>query len=346
MVNIIFDKTNCANCENIDCLTKCQWIKFENVEEARREKDKLIDEEEDSRILKECMVCFACDEYCPYNSHPFDLINELQEKYNSLNISPGIAQNSVNMYSAKGEFKPREIDASKSILHKCAFPKMNAKEMSGPMFDNLQSVGGLHYFCNLVYQHVAKPSIIKERVLVVIENFIKIGVNKDTEVICWHDECYGLYASYCPRNNIKVPFKPVHLYDYVYNYLKEHKSEITKLNLKAAYQRNCSNRYVPKTEETLDKIFELIGVERVAREYDRENSLCCAAAFSLRGKNKLVRPTQNKNIKDMVDHGAEVVIFNCPMCKDTLDRKVTGKGMKSYFISDLARMALGEKLEY
>ena len=48
----------------------------------------------------------------------------------------------------------------------------------------------------------------------------------------------------------------------------------------------------------------------------------------------------------MVDYGAEVCIFNCPMCKDTLERKVTAKGMKCYFISDLARLALGEKLEY
>ena len=51
-------------------------------------------------------------------------------------------------------------------------------------------------------------------------------------------------------------------------------------------------------------------------------------------------------VQDMVDHSAEVCIFNCPMCLDTLKRKVTAKGMKCYFISDLARLALGEKLEY
>jgi hypothetical protein len=65
----------------------------------------------------------------------------------------------------------------------------------------------------------------------------------------------------------------------------------------------------------------------------------------MRGHKGLVRETQNKNVKDMVDHDAEVCIFNCPMCKDTLERKVTAKGMKSYFISDLARIALGESLE-
>lgn len=342
----MFDKSHCSECENIDCLMKCQWIEFENVEEAKGEMTKLINQDESSRVLKECMVCFACDEYCPYNSHPFDNINELQEKYSTLNITPGVAQNALDMYRAKREFKPRDIDPTKPILNKCAFPKMNAKEMAGPMFENLQSVGGLHYFCNLVYQHTAQPSVIKERVPEILENFKKTGVTKDTEVICWHDECHGLYTSYCQRNNIDVPFKPIHIYEYVYNYLKEHESEITKLNLKAAYQRPCSNRYVPETDKILDNICELIGVERVARKYDRENSLCCAAAFSFRGHQKLVRPTQNKNVQDMVDFGASVCIFNCPMCKETLEKKVVKNGMKSYFISDLARLSLGEKLDY
>ena len=341
-----FDSSHCANCENIDCMMKCQWIEFENVDAARAEIKKLVNEDEDCRILKDCMLCFACDEYCPYNSHPFDQINELQEKYQSQNISPAIGQQSLTMYAAKGEFKVRPIDPGKPVLNKCAFPRQNAKEMSGPMFDNLQSVGGLHYFCQLVYQHVAKPSIIKERVPMILDHFKQAGVSKETEVICWHDECYGLYTSYCQRNNIEVDFKPVHIYEYVYNYLKEHESEITKLNIKAAYSRNCSNRYVPETDKILDNICELIGVERVARKYDRENAMCCAAAFAMRGHAKLVRVTQNDNVQDMVDYGAEVCIFNCPMCKETLEKKAAKKGIKSYFISDLARMALGEQLGY
>jgi len=342
----MFNDKYCAECKTVDCMMKCQWIDFENIAAAKHEIIKLVNEEEDCRILKECMLCFSCDEYCPYHSHPFDKINELQEKYQSQDIQDAIIENSLNMYKAKGEFTPRPIDPKKPILNKCAFPKMNAKEMSGPMFDNLQSVGGLHYFCQLVYQHVAKPSVIKERVPIIIDNFKKTGVLKDTKVICWHDECYGLYTSYCQRNNLDVPFKPIHIFDYVYDYLKEHESDIKKLNIKAAYQRNCSNRYVPETDETLDKICELIGVERVARKYDRENGLCCAAPFGMRGHNKEVRKTQNENVQDMVDYSAQVAIFNCPMCKDTLERKVTASGMKAYFISDLARLALGEKLDY
>ncbi|MFX1236404.1 MAG: heterodisulfide reductase-related iron-sulfur binding cluster [Promethearchaeota archaeon] len=342
----MFNKSFCDSCESINCLMSCQWIDFNDIDEARIEIAKLIKEEKDSKILKECIACFGCDEYCPNNSHPFDLINELQEKYNPWNINPAIVDNMIGMYKAKGTFEARKIDPSKPILNKCAFPKINSREMRGQMFDNLQSLGGLHYFCNLVYQHIARPSVIKERVPKVLNHFKEIGVRKDTEVICWHDECYGLYTSYCQRNNLEVPFKPVHIYEYVYNYLKQHESEIKKLNIKVAYQRGCSNRYVPETDGWLEKALELIGVERVRRTYDKENALCCAASFSFKGKKELIKPTQEKNINDMVENGAEACIFNCPACKETLEKKVIAKGIKAYFLSDLARLALGENLEY
>jgi len=338
----MFDKSNCEKCENIDCLTRCQWINFENVEEARAEQMKMINGE-NSRVLSECVTCYACDEYCPYNSHPFDLNVELQEKYNSHNIAPQLIETSINRYKPHDELRIKHIDSGKPVLNKCAFVKTNAKNMEGQLFENLQYVAGLDYFCNLLYHHIERDSIIRERLPLIIENIQKQNIQ---EMICFHDECYGLYASYCPRNNIDVPFKPVHLFEYLYNYLKEHESEITRLNMKIAYQRNCSNRFIPETDKWVDKICELIGVERVAREYDRENALCCAAPFGMLGKANLVRPTQNKNVKDMLDYGAEACVYNCPMCMDTLGSKTERKGLKNYLLSDLCRLALGEKLDY
>ena len=116
----MFDNSNCSKCENIDCLTKCQWMDFDDVKEARIEINKLINEDEDCRILKECMLCFACDEYCPYNSHPFDIINELQEKYQSQNILPAITQNSIDMYKAKGKFVPHRDSSTTRYSGRCA----------------------------------------------------------------------------------------------------------------------------------------------------------------------------------------------------------------------------------
>ena len=338
----MFDKNNCVKCEKVDCLTRCQWINFDDIDSARDEHTKMINGEE-SFVLKECVTCFACDEYCPYGSHPFDLITELQEKYNSLNINSKMLETVIKRYKPHDEVRLKEIDPEKPVLNKCAFPKSNARNMEGQLFENLQYVSGLDYFCNLLYHHVAKDSIIKERAPIIINNAKKLGIK---EMICFHDECYGLYASYCPRNNIEVPFNPIHLFDYLYNYLKTHESEIKKLNVKIAYQRNCSNRFIPETDKWVDKICELIGVERVAREFDRENALCCAAPFPMLGKSKLVRETQNKNIKDMLDHEAEICVYNCPMCIETLGSKTERKGLKNYLLSDLCRLALGEELDY
>lgn len=340
----MFDESNCANCEGIDCLMRCQWIEFDGVEDARSEMINMIEKGE-SRVLSECVTCFACDEYCPYDSHPFDLITTLQEKNDSLDVNEGMVQRMIKMYEPHDEFRPWDgIDPEEPTLNKCAFIKTNAEDMQGQMFDDLQYVGGRDFFCNLLYHHIARDSVIRERTHQILSNIEKQGIK---DMICFHDECYGLYASYCPRNDIELPegFNPIHIFEYIYNYLREHESEIQKLDIKGAYQRNCSNRFIPEVDEYVDKICELIGVERVERKYDRENALCCGGTLPMLGKKKLMRETQNKNIQDMLDHDAEVVFYNCPMCMETMGSKAERKGLKNYLLSNLARKALGEDIE-
>jgi len=333
----MFDKSHCSECENIDCLTRCQWIDIDK-KTARFEMDKMINGK-DSYVLAQCVTCFACDEYCPYNSHPFDLKTELQEKYNSLNIDPNQITNMINHYKIPEDLRIKKIDPNEPVLHKCTLSRIHREELKGQMFENLQYISGCAFFCNLLFHHIARDSLVRERLPIIIKNIKK---HKIKELICFHDECYGLWTSYCQRNNIDVPFKPIHLFEYVYNYLKEHESEIQRLNMKIAYQRNCSNRFIPDTDKWVDKICELIGLERVSRQYDRENALCCGGPFAWLGKGNLVRSTLNKNIKDMIDNGAEVCVYNCPMCKDFMGSKVERRGLKNYLLSDLARMALGE----
>lgn len=340
----MFDKSHCAECENLDCLMRCQFIEFNNINEARQEIETMIRGEE-SRVLSDCVTCFACDEYCPYDSHPFDLITELQEKYDSYNLNPQIVEPTIDRFRPHAELRLKDIDPNKPVLNKCAFPRTHGKQMQGQLFDNLQYVSGLSYFCNLMYHHYAKDSVIRERAPIIINNIKAQGIK---EMICFHDECYGFYNSYCPRNNIELPedFKTIHLFEYIYHYLKDHESEIKKLNLKIAYQRPCSNRFIPEIDEWVDKICELIGVERVDREYDRENALCCAGVFITLGKKKLSRETQKKNVDDMIKHGAEICVYNCPFCMQILGSRVERSGLKNYLLSDLCRLALGEKLDY
>ncbi|MHA1884644.1 MAG: hypothetical protein ACW96S_06315, partial [Promethearchaeota archaeon] len=132
----MFDKSNCVTCEDIDCLTRCQWMDIDK-KAARVEMEKMINGEE-TFVLKDCVTCFACDEYCPYDSHPFDLKTELQEKYNSYNINPNMLQGAIKQFAPHDEVRVKEIDPEQPVLNKCTFSRINSEEMKGQMFENMQ----------------------------------------------------------------------------------------------------------------------------------------------------------------------------------------------------------------
>ena len=331
----MFEREKCAGCETYDCLTRCQYMDIDR-DTAKIEMEKMIGGE-DSFVLHECATCFACDEYCKRDAHPFDLIVEMQEEKGIQLVDQGMIDYLADMWLPKGELMVKEV--KEPVMSQCLFSRDHAFLFHGKLFEDLSFLKGRHFFCLLGFHHMARNSIVSEHAETLIDNVAKHGVK---ELICFHDECYGFFASYAPRYGLKVPFKPIHLFEYLYNYLKEHKSEMKELNMKIAYQRPCSSRFTPEKEHFLDDIFDLIGVERVEREYDRENCLCCGGGIRLLGRDDLADEVQKKNVGDMVESGAEACIFNCPMCYDTLKEKVEGEGLKAIMISDLCRLAVGE----
>ena len=130
--------------------------------------------------------------------------------------------------------------------------------------------------------------------------------------------------------------------DYLIGRLKELKDRIQPLNIKAAYQRPCSNRFIPHKHQLVKEIFNLIGVEQPDREYQDENCLCCAEIIRSVAGYKLANDVQERNIADMLQSGAEYCVFNCPACQSSLSEKVSSKGLKPIHIIDLCKMAIGE----
>ena len=156
-----------------------------------------------------------------------------------------------------------------------------------------------------------------------------------------HDDCYTMVVRKAPEYGITVPFRAVHIIEYMLGYLQGHDSSIVKLNKKIAYQRPCISRYTPEKEPYVDKLFELIGAERVARKYDRKNALYCA--FGLRETDP-ERGSQilKRNLDDALDYGAEAMVFLCPGCYWLTSEACEERGLAAIFITDLCRMALGE----
>ncbi|RJP16178.1 MAG: (Fe-S)-binding protein [Candidatus Abyssobacteria bacterium SURF_5] len=343
MSNLKFDESLCAACETYDCLTRCQYMKL-TPEQAKEEKSK-INRGEDSRVLHDCVTCYACEEYCPKGNHPFYKIVEAQEARGMQIVPRPIEKQQVRMMAHDGKSAPKELQGP--LLDMCAFGMFKDMSIIGSLFENVSIISGNDIFCNLMYLHFARNSVIKQRLSKSLDNLQKFYLepNGINEVICFHDECYGTFTSWAPAFGVDIPFKPVYFFDFLLKRLAERKHSLNPLPMKVAYQRPCSNRLVPETQHYVDDILKILGAERVERTYDGENALCCGAGIMGLGRYEYAEEIQQKNIDDMLAAGATACVFNCPFCMVALGEKAAANGLMPLLLSDLCRLALGEKLK-
>lgn len=335
----MFQEAKCNFCG--ECLARCHYLDFDK--ESGGQAFKKLVKGEKAPWIYDCVTCIACNEYCSKDARPFDLILQRMEEAGDFADSDLLAQ-MAERFKPEGEPKPVEKrDRAMSI---CVMQGNMPWAIQGQLFENIPLLKGKHYFCNVLFAHMGNASIMRERLKTMVDNLAKSGAK---EIVFLHDDCYGFLKGVAPEYGVEVPFRPVHLFEYLRDYLKDRRDKIKQLSIKVAYQRPCASRYAPEKDSFLDEIFELTGVKRVAREYDGINALCCGAEIAgpnlklfPRGKN--FAPFRDKNIKDAKDHGAEAMVYLCPMCFATLNNKVREAGMKNYMISDICRLALGEIL--
>lgn len=344
MYELKFEESRCLDCNTQDCLVKCRYIKIDR----ERAKDEIlrIARGEDSFVLHDCVTCYACEEYCRAGNHPYYLIVERQEALNIQPLPRPIVQRGINMgIPYRGEPKIEPIRGRALLMG--VFADLSFL-IQGRLFEGVPIISSdprtmFHYFCQLMYLHFGKTSVIKERLPQIIQTIAAHGAE---EVICFHDECYGTYSSYCPAVGIEVPFKPIHFFEYLYERLQALKGEIRPVGFKVAYQRPCSSRLSPDKHRYVKAIFELIGAVPVKRRYEDEDALCCGGTIEGQrrdGSRKLAADIQRKNIEDIKESGAQLCVFNCPACYRTLAGMVARNGIKPIFMSDLCRLAIGER---
>ena len=330
----MFDRSRCDLCG--ECLMKCQYVDF-SKEKAKEEIDKLI-RGEPASIIKECITCVACNQYCEKGANPFDLINQRQEETGLFPVS----DRALDMFSA-ADVMPTEVipgQPGKPVMSLCTVGDLIPELFEGQLFEGMTFLKGGDYFCKIGWIHAGKESPVRDGAKAVVE---KLAETDAKEIIFYHDDCYAMMATKVKEYGIDLPFKPIHIIEYLLSYLKDHKDQIKKLNMKIAYQQPCASRYTPWKDEWLDELFQLIGVERVERRYDRINALCCGGTIVATNYERAGR-IKGMNIKDALDAGADAMVFLCPICFLSLRRRAREAGLETIPISNLCRLALGEKL--
>ncbi len=338
MTELQFNENVCAACPTTDCMMKCQYITFGGRDEAHAEMMKVI-RGEDSRILHECVTCYACEEYCRRGNHPYLLIQERREEKGILSAPRAITGQWINMTRMQGKFLVGQI--KDRALSCCYLPELLGLA-NGEIFKDVQQavVFGAEFMCPAVHSHFAKMSVVRERLPIVIDNFRRLSVK---EVIFLHDECFGTFTVIAPAYGLDVPFTPIYYMDFLLQRLTELKNRIKPLNIRVAYQRPCSNRLIPDKLPLVKKILDMIGAELVDRTYQGENALCCGEVFKATSGYQLFRDVRNRNINDMLAARAGYCVFNCPACQVSLSEQVAKMGLKPIHLIDLCKIAIGEK---
>jgi len=328
----MFDASKCDKCG--DCLVRCQYVDYTR-EKAVNEITALI-EERYAEILTECITCMACNEYCQKGANPFDLICQLQGEKRAI-LMPPFTIKQLDSISAMPN-KIIEGDPNKPALSLCIVGDILPGITESQMFDGLTIFKGGDYYSKIAYLHAGMENAVRDNARSFIDNLAKLGKK---EIVIVHEDCYIMLARKAQEYGIKVPFKVTHIVEYMLNYLKEHMSSITRLDMKIAYQRPCASRYTPEKEPILDELFDITGAHRVPRRYDREDALCCHVSGYHTNSERSTR-SKDMNLTDARAHGAEAMVFLCPVCYVSLASHCQGYGLAPIFIVDLCRMALGE----
>ena len=329
---------NLAKCNYCGiCLERCHYTNFTR-EEGIDEMKKLINGEP-TRVTGECITCYACNEYCPTGANPSDLLLRRMGEQ-GFDVPPAFLH--IIEHSDAQDLHPTTVswgEEGKPIVHTCSFHDLIPHYYEGPLFEGVTFIHGSNFISRLYWEHVARVDMFKDWLPKKIENITKVTGGK--EVVCMHDDCYAAYTTKAMDWSIDVPFKPIHHAEYSLRFLKEHKLQIKKLNLKVAYQLPCASNYTPWQNEWIDEIMELIGCERVKRSYERDNKLCCGTMVAQRQGIEAASEVKKANIEDARATGADVFVMQCPLCALNMRDVANEAGMKPYMLAQLCNLALG-----
>ena len=328
----MFYEEKCDFCG--DCLTRCAYVEYDK-ERAASEIRALIDGKE-APILSSCITCYACNEYCPQEARPFDLILERMEQYHSFPAPLEVVAGQEAFFTPGTPIKLEKT--GDTVMSACVFGNSEAELLQGRLFEGLPMLKGRHFFCYILFDHLGAGSITKKHMQAYVDSLAASGAD---EVVLFHDDCYGALVDVAPQIGVEVPFRPVHIVEYLRDYLESHKGKLRPLNLRVAYQRPCASRLSPAKEPAVDAVLKLIGVERVERGYDRESALCCSGAIAQWDAERAAG-LRARNLEDALSAGAEAICYLCPMCRRVLSPDAESKGLANYHIIELARMSLGE----
>jgi Fe-S oxidoreductase len=349
----MFNAITCQQCGT--CLAECPFLQMP-IEQAKEEISQMIKTKSSRKIIKNCAGCSYCDVICPTKSNPSALRKEIRLKNireRGITSLAFITENMPNNLMSIGlEVNTEEKEGDiNSYTHPqknrvmfylgCGIPYLFPDITRTKLLEELPLVGGMKYCCNGYVYNFFGEEEAKIKGKEFLEKFKNLGIKK---LITFCPDCekmiQGIYPSILEGFNIESKT----IVDYFIE--KYHKGDLNfknKIDIRITFQDPCRWRKLDKKIYDGPREFlEIIGAEVLEMKHNKQSSLCCGAPVAAINR-PLAKKIAKMKISEVEETGANAIAHICTGCLFRLSRYALKKNIESYYITELAQLAVGEK---
>ena len=349
----MFNEKTCNRCGI--CLEQCPFMHLP-IEKAKEEISLMIETRKSRKIIKNCAGCLYCNVICPTQSNPSELINEIRLRHiheRGVSSLPIITEEMPNNLMSIS-FEVDSVEKSKNIEKYtnppknkemfylgCGIPYIFPDLAKSKLLEDLPLIGGMKYCCDLYAYSLFGESEAKIKGLELYDKLQALEIEK---LISFCPGCEDMLKAVYPSIVEGFNIECQNIIDYLIE--KYHKGKLNfknRINQRITFQDPCPWRnFDKKIYKGPRELLEIMGAEVVEMKHNKEKSLCCGVPVAASNR-ALGRKIAKLRIKEARDVGADSIAFICTGCLFGLARHASSKNIESYYITELAQMAIGEK---
>ena len=204
-------------------------------------------------------------------------------------------------------------------------------------------LGSFEQCCGSPLLRTGLSDIVKEELMPQnVDNIEKLGVS---EIVTACSGCFQTLTNDYPRELGPLPFKVLHISQYVERLLNEGRLEFKgKVENKVTYHDPCHlGRHVGVFEEPRRLLSRIPGIDFVEMRRIKMKSQCCGAGGGFKiAFNEKATTIGSKRVAEAMQTEADFIITCCPFCKTNLlhGGEIIENGLKTYDLMEVILKAL------
>ena len=349
----MFNEQTCKRCGT--CLEQCPFLSLSS-ERAKKEIMSIIENKHSRKIIKACAFCSYCNYICPTGSNPYSLFREIKLKNShengvrclgliSVEITPNLMTVGLEINTdeklhdlQKYQNPPK---SEKMFYVGCAIPYLFSDLVkTKTLLSEYPIMGGMEYCCG-GYVNTSfgeNEASIKGREL--LNKFKRLDIK---ELITFCPGCDHMIRGVYPSIIKEFDVECKSIIDYFIEKYHDGTLKIkNKIKKRITFQDPCTWRNLDKNIYNAPREFlEIIGAEVVEMKHYKEKSLCCGTPIIIKNPT-LGAKIANQRISEAESVNADAIAHICTGCFVTLSNHALKRNIQSYYITELAQMAIGE----